>query len=77
VIKFELLYYNLSGILLQASRNPMMGTLPQTTVTILVVLLLLLMVFSFIISGAEVAYFSLSYKEINVLKAAPLGKADT
>ncbi len=26
------------------------------------------MVFSFIISGAEVAYFSLSYKEINVLK---------
>jgi putative hemolysin len=62
------LYDNLSGIFLQVSRNPMMGTLPQTTVTILIVLLLLLMVFSFIISGAEVAYFSLSYKEINVLK---------
>ncbi|HEX5667581.1 MAG TPA: CNNM domain-containing protein, partial [Chitinophagaceae bacterium] len=62
------MYDNLSGIFLQVSRSPVMGTLPQTTVTILVVLLLLLMVFSFIISGAEVAYFSLSYKEINVLK---------
>ncbi len=34
----------------------------------MVVLLLLLLVVSFIVSGAEVAYFSLSYKDINVLK---------
>lgn len=62
------MYDNLLGILLQVNPQPLAGALPQTTVTILVVLLLLLMVFSFIISGAEVAYFSLSYKEINVLK---------
>jgi len=34
----------------------------------MVVLLLLLLVLSFIVSGAEVAYFSLSYKDVNVLK---------
>lgn len=34
----------------------------------MVVLLLLLLVVSFIVSGAEVAYFSLSYRDINVLK---------
>lgn len=34
----------------------------------MVVLLLLLMVISFIISGAEVAFFSLSWRDINVLK---------
>ncbi len=36
--------------------------------TILVVLLLFLMLVSFIISGAEVAFFSLSSKDINLLK---------
>lgn len=40
---------------------------PQGT-TVLVVLLLFLLLFSFIISGAEVAFFSLSYKDINHLK---------
>ncbi len=40
---------------------------PQTT-TVLVIILLVLMMFSFIISGAEVAFFSLSYKDINLLK---------
>lgn len=40
---------------------------PQTT-TVLIIILLVLMMFSFIISGAEVAFFSLSYKDINLLK---------
>ena len=34
----------------------------------MVVLLLLLLVISFIVSGAEVAYFSLSFRDVNVLK---------
>jgi putative hemolysin len=44
---------------------------PQGT-TVLVVLLLFLLLFSFIIAGAEVAFFSLSYKDINVLKTKQL-----
>lgn len=34
----------------------------------LIILLLILLVFSFAVSGAEVAYFSLSYKDVNMLK---------
>jgi len=40
---------------------------PQGT-TVLFILVLLLMLFSFIVSGAEVAYFSLTHKDINLLK---------
>ncbi len=36
--------------------------------TILIVLLLCLLLFSFVVSGAEVAFFSLTYKDMNVLK---------
>ena len=34
----------------------------------LIILLIALLLFSFIVSGAEVAYFSLSDKDINILK---------
>jgi len=44
---------------------------PQGT-TILVVLLLFLLLFSFVIAGAEVAFFSLTYKDINLLKTKQL-----
>jgi putative hemolysin len=44
---------------------------PQGT-TVLVVLLLFLLLFSFIIAGAEVAFFSLTYKDINHLKTKQL-----
>ncbi|MBW7951490.1 MAG: DUF21 domain-containing protein [Chitinophagaceae bacterium] len=37
-------------------------------ITILFVLLFFLLAFTFIVSGAEVAFFSLTYKDINVLK---------
>jgi gliding motility-associated protein GldE len=40
---------------------------PQVT-TILVILLLTLVILSFIVSGAEVAFFSLNHKDINLLK---------
>ena len=36
--------------------------------TVLIVLLLCLLIFSFMMSGAEVAFFSLTYKDINLLK---------
>lgn len=36
--------------------------------TVLIVVLLCLLVFSFMMSGAEVAFFSLTYKDINLLK---------
>ncbi len=37
-------------------------------ITVLVVLLVFLLVISFFVSGAEVAFFSLSYKDVNMLK---------
>lgn len=45
--------------------------MPQTTLTLLFVLILLLLVISFVMSGSVVAYFTLSYKEINGLKIKP------
>lgn len=36
--------------------------------TVLMVILLLLLIFSFIMSGAEIAFFSLTYKDINSIK---------
>ncbi|MGN6616696.1 MAG: gliding motility-associated protein GldE [Ilyomonas sp.] len=36
--------------------------------TILIIILLILLIFSFAVSGAEVAFFSLTYKDINLLK---------
>lgn len=36
--------------------------------TVLMVILLLLLIFSFVMSGAEIAFFSLTYKDINSIK---------
>lgn len=43
-------------------------SISQTATTILLITVLILFLFSFIISGSEVAFFSLSNKDINVLK---------
>ena len=43
---------------------------PQST-TVLLILLLILMVLSFVVAGAEVAFFSLTHKDINLLKTKP------
>jgi putative hemolysin len=40
---------------------------PQGT-TVLIILLLGLMIFSFVVAGAEVAFFSLTHKDVNLLK---------
>ncbi len=44
------------------------ATINTQGTTVLVVLVLCLLVFSFMVSGAEVAFFSLNYKDINMLK---------
>ncbi|MBC7650717.1 MAG: gliding motility-associated protein GldE [Deinococcales bacterium] len=41
--------------------------------TVLIIILLTLLFFSFVISGSEVAFFSLTYKDINLLKTKQLG----
>jgi gliding motility-associated protein GldE len=46
----------------------LLNAAPQTAITIMVFLLLLLVFLSFMVSGAEVAFFSLSFKDINHLK---------
>jgi len=43
-------------------------SISQTATTILLITVLILFLFSFIISGSEVAFFSLSNKDINILK---------
>ena len=40
---------------------------PQAT-TILAIIILFLLILSFVIAGSEVAFFSLTYKDINILK---------
>ena len=40
---------------------------PQAT-TILAIIILLLLILSFVLAGSEVAFFSLTYKDINILK---------
>jgi len=47
---------------------PLLAVFDPAATTVLVFILLVLMVFSFIISGAEVAFLSLSHKDINLLK---------
>src|SRR5437868_10156493 len=40
---------------------------PQAT-TILAIIILFLLILSFVLSGSEVAFFSLTHKDINILK---------
>ena len=40
---------------------------PQAT-TILAIIILFLLLLSFVLAGSEVAFFSLTYKDINILK---------
>lgn len=48
--------------------QPVLLVVNPESVTILIVLLLSLLIISFFVSGAEVALFSLSYRDINMLK---------
>ena len=52
-----------------------LAVLPQTSITVLAILLLLLLMLSFIISGAEVALFSLPGADINAMKTKKMESA--
>ncbi|MGH2643933.1 MAG: gliding motility-associated protein GldE [Chitinophagaceae bacterium] len=56
-------YHSATGLLLQAP-----AALHPTDVTILIIICLLLMLLSAIVSGSEVAYFSLTTKDLDMLK---------
>ena len=51
--------------------KPLLLLIAGQGLPVLVILFLVLMFFSFIVSGAEVAFFSLRYKDINLLKTKP------
>ena len=59
--------YHSVNILLFKSFTPLLIMSTEVT-TVLVILLLLLLCLSFCVAGAEVAFFSLTYKDINYLK---------
>ena len=46
----------------------LLATAAQATTTILALLVVILLILSFFISGAEIAFFSLNYRDINALK---------
>jgi putative hemolysin len=48
---------------------PILSAIQAQGATVLVLILCLLLFFSFVLSGSEVALFSLTYKDINVLRA--------
>jgi gliding motility-associated protein GldE len=48
---------------------PLLSAIQAQGATVLVLILCLLLFFSFVLSGSEVALFSLTYKDINVLRA--------
>jgi gliding motility-associated protein GldE len=52
-----------------------LAALPQAAMTLLVFILLFLLLITFMVSGAEVALFSLSFKDINLLKTKQLPAA--
>lgn len=51
------------------SAPPFLSAIQAQGTTVLVMVLLILLFLSFVLSGAEVAFFSLTYKDINLLKS--------
>jgi putative hemolysin len=67
---------DLLTILLQSWIHPVfLAALPQAAMTILIFILLFLLLITFMVSGAEVALFSLSFKDINLLKTKQMPAA--
>ncbi len=53
------------------SLQPFLLAINSQGLTLMVILFLILLFFSFIVSGAEVAFFSLRYKDLNMIKTRP------
>jgi putative hemolysin len=60
--------YHPSVLQFFASHIATVAAINMQGTTVLIILLLSLLFFSFVLSGAEVAFFSLTYKDINLLK---------
>lgn len=60
--------YHPSVLQFLASKLIAIAAINMQGTTVLIILLLCLLFFSFVLSGAEVAFFSLTYKDINLLK---------
>lgn len=62
-------YHHAGNLLL--SIKPVLLAINSQLLTLLVLVFLLLLFLSFVVSGAEVAFFTLRYKELNVIKTKP------
>ncbi len=49
-------------------QNPAPTAAPDVNVLVFLLVIFILLLLTFIVSGAEVAFFSLNYKDLNVLK---------
>jgi putative hemolysin len=54
--------------LLKSGLSPELLVINPQATTILAIIILFLLILSFVLSGSEVAFFSLTYKDINILK---------
>jgi len=54
--------------LLESTISPGLLIINPRATTILAIIILFLLILSFVVSGSEVAFFSLTYKDINILK---------
>lgn len=62
-------YHHAGNLLL--SIKPVLLAINSQLLTLLVLVFLLLLFLSFVVSGAEVAFFTLRYKDLNVIKTKP------
>lgn len=74
ITKFNILDISDFTVFLNAGFQPiLLADAAQATTTILAVLVVVLLVLSFFISGAKIAFFSLNYRDINLLKTKQEG----
>jgi putative hemolysin len=62
------LVYPLTKVLFAGNYSPVFLVINPQATTILAIIILFLLIISFVLSGSEVAFFSLTYKDINILK---------
>lgn len=60
--------YPLTKVLFAGNYSPLFLVINPQATTILAIIILFLLIISFVLSGSEVAFFSLTYKDINILK---------
>lgn len=66
--KLFILDHPLTKVLLNEVLSPVFLVINPQATTILAIVILFLLIISFVLAGSEVAFFSLTYKDINILK---------